>query len=54
MYDRAKSSSSEVLGSSDSTPTKDIIKPKRVSGMNFPFSHAYLKSKTNQCSSFSK
>ncbi|XP_073918510.1 X-linked retinitis pigmentosa GTPase regulator isoform X4 [Castor canadensis] len=29
MYDRAKSSSSEVLGSSDSTPTKDIIKPKR-------------------------
>ncbi|XP_073918512.1 X-linked retinitis pigmentosa GTPase regulator isoform X6 [Castor canadensis] len=30
MYDRAKSSSSEVLGSSDSTPTKDIIKPKRI------------------------
>lgn len=45
MCDRAKSSSSEILEDSESTPTKDIKKSK-VSEMNFSFS---VKAKVLNC-----
>jgi hypothetical protein len=36
MYDRVKSSSSEILGGNDPT-SKDIKKAKKVSEVNFSF-----------------